>query len=564
MKSFGLTEKGALFFVLAVALALRISALHFGLPFTYHADEPIVVHHALALGTGDLNPHFFKIPPLVSTLLFGVYGLYFLAGRLSGSFHNLHDFESLFYSDPSSFYLLARLLFGALLGSLSVAIFWRILRKYFDKRIAFSGAYFFAVCFLHVSDSHYVYADIPLVCVILFALFVFFQLPEREGDLRTHVVSGAMIGLAAAVKYNGLFLFVPYLYLALTGSKKNRGRGVGNALVAASLCFSVLCPWWFLDFRFFCRELAVQAQSNTGTPFLHHLLYSLVGAAGWPILILAGWGLIRTGWGRTVSEPRSKAVLVWLIFYYFVLVKAGQPYPRYSLPLIPAVMFFAALGFGDACVRFKIRKPLILFFAAVLVALPPLLKSVLWIRLMRAEDTRDVARAWVTEHLPAGSAVALDWDFYMPRLGWTAEALAAKKNAMSGSPFKAAEMRRLESLLAKAAQTPGYRLFFMSSEPEAERFLFARPAVPYDMDTLIRAGVRYVLTLPGVPNAHAASFYAELLRRSRPLARFSPYRDSRRIEPYDHMPMTGGPFQWNEIYQRVRNGHTIDVYEILP
>src|SRR3989344_5891622 len=45
---------------------LRIWGLNFGLPYQFHQDEPIVVNHALAYGAGDLNPHFFIIPPLAS------------------------------------------------------------------------------------------------------------------------------------------------------------------------------------------------------------------------------------------------------------------------------------------------------------------------------------------------------------------------------------------------------------------------------------------------------------------------------------------------------------------
>ena len=67
--------------ILLLALALRITGIQFGLPHLYHADEPIVVNHALAYGAGDLNPHFFKIPPLVSYLLFVVYGAAYLIGR---------------------------------------------------------------------------------------------------------------------------------------------------------------------------------------------------------------------------------------------------------------------------------------------------------------------------------------------------------------------------------------------------------------------------------------------------------------------------------------------------
>ena len=81
---------------MTLAFALRLWSVNFGLPYIYHADEPIVVHHALAYGTGDFNPHFFRIPPLVSYLLFICYGIYFLMGSALGFFQSIQDFEQLF------------------------------------------------------------------------------------------------------------------------------------------------------------------------------------------------------------------------------------------------------------------------------------------------------------------------------------------------------------------------------------------------------------------------------------------------------------------------------------
>src|SRR3989338_10956329 len=110
----------ALPLILIAGFALRMWGIDFGLPFLYHADEPIIVNHALAYGSGDLNPHFFKIPPLVSYLLFVCYGIYYLIAHLSGFVANTDEFLSIFVSDPTSFYLVARIIFGAVCGTATV------------------------------------------------------------------------------------------------------------------------------------------------------------------------------------------------------------------------------------------------------------------------------------------------------------------------------------------------------------------------------------------------------------------------------------------------------------
>src|SRR3989338_5696232 len=102
-----------LFFILGVGFILRLVGVQFGLPDIYHADEPIIVNHAVQYGSWDFNPHFFWIPPLTSYLLFIAYGFYFLFGVVVGWFSSLEDFKVLFLADPTSFYLIARGLFGA-------------------------------------------------------------------------------------------------------------------------------------------------------------------------------------------------------------------------------------------------------------------------------------------------------------------------------------------------------------------------------------------------------------------------------------------------------------------
>src|SRR3989338_379142 len=86
--------------ILILGFLVRVVGINFGLPDLYHADEPIIVNHAAAYGTGDLNPHFFKIPPLVSYLVAVAYGVYFLIARALGWIADVHDFQILFLTDP--------------------------------------------------------------------------------------------------------------------------------------------------------------------------------------------------------------------------------------------------------------------------------------------------------------------------------------------------------------------------------------------------------------------------------------------------------------------------------
>ena len=56
--------------ILLIALALRVAGTSFGLPGTFHPDEPHHINTAVYFGSGDLNPHVFKYPTLWMYFLF--------------------------------------------------------------------------------------------------------------------------------------------------------------------------------------------------------------------------------------------------------------------------------------------------------------------------------------------------------------------------------------------------------------------------------------------------------------------------------------------------------------
>lgn len=563
------SEAFAVCVILSLGLLLRVWGINFGLPHLYHADEPIVVNHALAYGTGDLNPHFFRIPPLVSYLLFGVYGLFYAGGRLSGVFSGPEDFENLFYSDPSFFYLTARLVFGVFPGVLGVGALFVLVRKFFGRETALWSAALFSVSFLHVRDSHYVYADIPLILCILAALYKILELISAP-TLRNHLAAGLLIGLAAAVKYNGLFLVVPFLVSSAAGSGKVFSRRNifhwTSAGLACCLCFVLLNPYSILDGRFFLQEIAGEGSARAGgTDFFHHLTYSLAGALGYPHLVLSLLGM--TLLSQFTSGPEAQArrvIIIMTVSYYLVLVGWGQYYDRYVLPLLPLLSFFAA----DAivrCSRFARRDTR--FFAAVLFCLAaafPFAKSVLAARIFQSQDLRTEGKIWVEANLPQGAVIALDTKFYMPPLSFSIEALERKKDAVSSAAHSGAQSRRLQSLITRQNEkTDGYDLYFLRPEPFLEGgFLFSGPFVAPEFEKLERSGVRYLI-LSGADFSNARPLFAGLQGRTKLLKRFSPYRDLSRMKTFDRFALTGIPFLWEELYHRRQNGQPFEVYEIV-
>ena len=115
--------------IIALALLLRVWGLGFGLPYVYHQDEAIVVNHALAIGAEGWNTRTYLPPQFSSYALFIVYALFFLAGRVSGLFHNATDFAVMFLKDPTVFYLIGRFFLGAAFGTATIFILHRKLNR---------------------------------------------------------------------------------------------------------------------------------------------------------------------------------------------------------------------------------------------------------------------------------------------------------------------------------------------------------------------------------------------------------------------------------------------------
>ncbi|MBP9864957.1 MAG: glycosyltransferase family 39 protein [Candidatus Omnitrophica bacterium] len=557
-------EKKIIASLFFLALLLRGLALSFGLPGLFHADEPIVLNHALAYASGDLNPHFFKIPPLVSYLLFGVFGIYYFLGHLAGVFANPSVFEQFFYAEPASFYILARVIFGAFAGSLTVVFFYRTIRQHFGALRAVAAAFFLAVCFLHVADSHYLYADIPLLLVLVIAVGFFWRLNSASG-FGFHAIAGALIGIAAAVKYNGVFIGAVYGVMLIGWRGGYRAKTLFGAVAAlsAAAVFCMLNPFAVMDRSFFIDELQAQSRAQNGVGWLHHGLYSLPGAVGWPMLAaaLAGFGAVL-GCPQTRDDRVKRcALLVFTAGYYAVLVYAGQPYPRYVLPLLPGILFFAADFLVFIAEAKKCKK--ILGIGIILLSLFPFSKSILWCRLMNAQDVRTEAKIWFEKNVPSGVPTALDWDFYMPRLNFTPKQLRIKKaEAQASESFGGSKIRKLQALIQRSSEEPSYELYFLVPKPqEQERFLLASPVLPYDLKAVQEQGVQFAAVLPGIRQPAAPQFYEDLARTSKLLHTFSPYRNGRLL-PYDTVDMTGGPFTWNEILHRRCNGHTIQIYAL--
>ncbi len=558
----------ALWACLIVGFVLRLIGIGFGLPELYHADEPIVMNHAMAFGSGDLNPHFFQIPPFVSYLLFLIQALRFLAGRVLCIFSGPDSFAEIFLTNPTSFYWSGRFFLGTVVGTATIAAVYYLAKRVGSKKAATWAAAFLSVCFLHVRDSHYIYTDIPLCLALVLTLLCILNLYER-GLAKDYVWSGIMIGICTSVKYNAALVAVAYVLAHCLRDVPLRAKFISGRFwlgaLACMLAFVATNPFALLGFSFFCRSVARQGQAQSFVGWFHHLSYSLGGGIGIFGLIAA---LAGVGLAIYLKNIRAWIVLGFVVPFYLGITCFGQVHDRYVLPLIPFLAIF--LGLFVDWVLEHLRpsaKPWIFSAFAALLIFPMFVKSAYSDWLFLQPDSRTLAKQWIEANVPAGTRIALDHTFYVPKLLASKEQLREKLAKANTKETSVAQKRnRLERYL-KIAECPEnagqkrYDLYYLSDEAgSAQGFLFAEPQIPFDFPRLEKEGIKLVVAHASSRDRTHEAFLEQVAQHAKDVYRFTPYRDAGRDFSSEHQVRTGGAFLWREMLARRSNGELVLVY----
>ena len=512
------SDKNKLIVLLALAFLLRVTGIGFG---PYHPDEPLVIYHALAFGAGDLNPHMFYFSSLFLYMLFFVDGCFYAMGFVLSYFHRPDDFLTLFVVSPQIFYVLGRLV-SVIFGTLTVWAVYRLAFEYKGRKTALGSALFMAVCFLHVRDSHFATMDITLTFFITLSLFYLISClngPDGKNYWKAVIAAGA----ASAVKYNGFFLAVPITMAYVSGffipywraDRKTALRTLlRDALVTAALFFAVffcLSPFVLLDLGTARGFVARLYGINVGfhVSWWNHL-QMLRHSLGWALFLLGSAGFFMPWF----SGRKKRALLVvFAVFYYATITKAGQPYERYVLALIPISLVWAA-EFTDMAVHFLKERTggrLNGVLTAVLLTALILPKTLYQDYLFLQKNTRDVTRDWIAANIPVGSTLVLDDPGECPRLVPAPDQIVDQLGRLNANdPNFDNKQKRLKALLnARPYPMPNYHLNYLLEEPDRTGVTMLLSSVPFSPEALSRLGDYYLIASETSIRAHP-DFYRAL------------------------------------------------------
>ena len=350
--------------VLALAGALRLTGIQYGLPFPLlNPDEQNVVPRAWSMvHGGGLDPHRFDFPSLVMYLL--------------APFQAWQD-------EPSYFAARVTIVVLAVGG---VAAAWWLGQRAYGTTAGFVAAAATAVETTHVAYSRMAVTDVPLTLGVAVTLALMIS-----GRIE---LAGLAVGLAASAKYPGILLLAP-LVVAAWGAWRRLAVAFGLALVA----FAATSPYVILHFGRAAgdawRAHEVARGGWLGFENDHTAAVSFV-ARTWdglgPALVIAVAGLVLA----LVHRRRADLVLAAFVLVYFAgLLTLHAHFDRYVLPLVPVL--------GALAGRLRALAPV-----TILMLVVPLTWAVRDARDLTRTDARIQANGWVERNLPRGATLAAD------------------------------------------------------------------------------------------------------------------------------------------------------------
>jgi 4-amino-4-deoxy-L-arabinose transferase-like glycosyltransferase len=422
----------ALALLLLVTFLLRLWGIKQGLPYSYNVDEAQhFVPRAVAFFGHDLNPHYFLNPPAYSYLLHIVFELWF------GS----SDAVSRAYAtNPTDVYVVARVV-AAVLGTAAVWLTYLAGTRFFNRNVGLLAAAMFGLAFLPIFYSHLALNDVPTLAPVALSLYGTSGVMKR-GRLRDYLIAGVGVGLAAATKYTGgitlLCLGAAFVSDAVGGAAWVAVRRFGAALLLALIAFVIANPYSVLDPSAFQAGVNSQASLAAGQDPVK--LGTRPGSGTGYYLWTFTWGL---GWGPTLAAIGGSVLLVLRRRLAMAMVLIPAPivfvifmghqqryFGRWLMPVFPIVAILGAYGAVEL-VRWLIRArriPVALAAGIVVVAMlaQGFIASVHDDVVLSRPDTRNLARAWMVNHVPPGSKVVIEpvvadnWASDIGKsLGWT-------------------------------------------------------------------------------------------------------------------------------------------------
>lgn len=339
---------------------------------------------------------------LLSDVLRAETTLAYGAGRLAGRYVERVDLLADFVRAPLPFVLGGR--FVMLVASLvAIVLAARVATRLGGRRAGPTAAFVLATSAIHVRESLHVWPDgfAATFAIATVAAAI------RHLDRRS-VRSAAWLGLLAGLALSSKLALVPLaapVVLALWWGGSVLTWVVASAAALAS--FLVATPYVVLDWAMFSRLMQVQAAGS----FAPGDVASRLSFPTMSTLTIGVGPLVLALVGIVVAvrrAPRGAAVATAFPLLYLAMLARANPYARYFAVVAPCVAALAGIGAVTTAARLAPRRGALALATVLAIACAvPAWRSWAQVTLLRREDTRVLAGAWLAAHVPAGARITL-------------------------------------------------------------------------------------------------------------------------------------------------------------
>lgn len=249
---------------------------------------------------------------------------------------------------------------SALMGVATVGVVGVLGARMYSRPVGLAAAALTAVLPFHVLYTHLGTTDATLTACAAFTLAAAYAMARGQGT-RVAAVAGAAAALAFATKYTGLAMSVAVGWAVLERAYRDgprRGVVLGLAALAGfAAAFALACPPCVFDtgrmlegmrnLQWQTSDLAHGAINNHlsptvgwyARPYLYQLVASLPFVLGWPLHLLAMAGVVVAVRRHDLAD---RMLLVSAGSYFLAIGASDVVFPRYLMPLFPALAILAA------------------------------------------------------------------------------------------------------------------------------------------------------------------------------------------------------------------------------
>jgi 4-amino-4-deoxy-L-arabinose transferase-like glycosyltransferase len=413
--------------ILSLATSIRLLGIRYGLPYTFHTDEPTIVERALQmLRVGDYNPHFFNYPSLTIYLQAVVYALYFMVRVTEQTAHIIHIVDM-----PNHFFYLPGRLATALIGVVTVGLTYFVGKRMYGEekgtRIGLMAALFLAVMPIHIEESRWITPNVPTGFFVLLS-FYFAYLVWEEGEWYHYLFAGLSAGLAASAKYNGLLVIISLLIAHLLSPKRRDYASLLVGIMAFPIGFLIGTPYALIDpaqflFGFRAEQIHYRFQGHQGAEheFWWYAQYLYSVGAGQLLSLIAIIGFV---YGFFKGWRKHLVLSVFPVLYFIVMSSFIVKFERNLIPMLPFLALWCAWGVEGvsallwrAIQSWRTRYSLLVLMRIIIplvIIVHPLSLGIEYGLVLTRTDTIIMAGKWVTDNLPKDSIVCYGYEEFAP------------------------------------------------------------------------------------------------------------------------------------------------------